>query len=284
MTMSYKDALKEQTHRIRDYGMYIAFVVIVIMFTILTGGNFVKAQNIVNLVNATSFIAVLAIGMTLVIVIRHIDLSVGFLMGTLGALAAIFMEFWSIPTGASIPMVLLIGTMAGLVTAFLVAHLRIPAFVATLAGWLLYKGTLQRATRSRGSIIINNDSYNALGNGFIPDFPDFGFYGRNAQGHRPYRPSRRCPLCVERLQQAPQYRVVRLRSGAPGHVRDQAGHDIGVIALITWRLASLPGPLLGGRDTRLRGHRLLLPHHQDHARADTSSPWAAIRKRLSSTA
>jgi putative multiple sugar transport system permease protein len=72
-------------------------------------------------------------------------------------------------------LVLVLGTLAGLVTAFLVARMRIPAFVATLAGWLLYKGVLQLITRSTGSIIIENKTFNALGNGNIPDLPKSGF-------------------------------------------------------------------------------------------------------------
>jgi putative multiple sugar transport system permease protein len=61
------------------------------------------------------------------------------------------------------------------VTGFLVAKMRIPAFVATLAGWLFYKGVLQLITRSTGSISISNDTFNALGNGNIPDIPSIGF-------------------------------------------------------------------------------------------------------------
>jgi putative multiple sugar transport system permease protein len=175
MPVSFKDALKAQTHNLRDYGMYIAFVLIAVFFTITTEGLFVSSRNIGNLVNAMSYIAVLAIGMTLVIVIRHIDLSVGFLAGTLGAVAAISMKYWGLPVGVTIPLVLVLGTIAGLATAFLVAQMRIPAFVATLAGWLLYKGVLQLITRSTGSIIIENDAFNALGNGNIPDIPDVGF-------------------------------------------------------------------------------------------------------------
>ena len=68
---------------IRDYGMYIALVVIMIIFTITTKGLFLSSRNISNLLNQTGYIAVLAVGMTLVIVIRHIDLSVGFLAGLL---------------------------------------------------------------------------------------------------------------------------------------------------------------------------------------------------------
>jgi putative multiple sugar transport system permease protein len=169
--MSFKDTVKAQRHAIRDYGMYIAFLVIVVFFTIATKGLFISSRNIGNLVNATSYIAVLAVGMTLVIVIRHIDLSVGYLAGTLGAVAAIALKYWLLPVYATIPLVLGLGVVAGLVTAFLVAQLGIPAFVATLAGWLFYQGLLQLVTRGTGTIIIENDTFNALGNGFIPDIP-----------------------------------------------------------------------------------------------------------------
>ena len=175
MSMSFKDVLREQTRNIRDYGMYIALVVIAIFFTVTTKGLFVSSRNIGNLVNGASYIAVLAIGMTLVIVIRHIDLSVGFLAGTLGAVAAISLKYWHLPVGLAIPLVLVLGMLAGLVTAFLVAQMRIPAFVATLAGWLLYKGVLQLITRSTGSIIIQNNTFNALGNGNIPDVAKTSF-------------------------------------------------------------------------------------------------------------
>jgi putative multiple sugar transport system permease protein len=151
--------------------MYVAFLIIVIFFTIATKGLFVSSRNIGNLVNATSYIAVAAVGMTLVIVIRHIDLSVGYLAGTLGAVAAISLKYWHLPVYATIPLVLTLGIFAGLVTAFLVAQMKIPAFVATLAGWLFYRGTLQLVTRSTGTIIIEDKVFNALGNGFIPDLP-----------------------------------------------------------------------------------------------------------------
>ncbi len=168
---SFKETIKAQTHNIRDYGMYIAFVIIVLFFTIRTHGIFISPRNIGNLVNATSYIAVLAVGMTLVIVIRHIDLSVGYLAGTLGAIAAIALKYWHLPVVPTILMVLALGILAGSVTAFLVAQMRIPAFVATLAGWLFYRGTLQLVTTSTGTIVIENDIFNALGNGNIPNLP-----------------------------------------------------------------------------------------------------------------
>jgi len=178
--MSFMDSLKAQRHNVRDYGMYIAFVVIVLFFTVMTKGLFLSSRNIGNLVNATSYIAVLAVGMTLVIVIRHIDLSVGYLAGTLGAVAALAMKGLipfpgPVPLGLTIPIVLALGILAGLLIGFLVAQMKIPAFVATLAGWLFYQGLLQLVTRGTGTIVITNEVFNALGNGFIPDIPGLTF-------------------------------------------------------------------------------------------------------------
>lgn len=154
---------------IRQYGMYIALFVIMIIFSIMTDGIFVSSRNLSNLINQTGYIAVLAVGMTLVIVIRHIDLSVGFLAGFLGALAAIALRFWHLPTAVVVPMVLVLGGLAGLLTALPVAELKIPSFVASLAGWLIYRGALQLVTAGTGTIIIEDQAFNAIGNGFIPD-------------------------------------------------------------------------------------------------------------------
>jgi len=169
-----KDARDLVRENIREYGMFIALFIIMAVFAITTDGLFISSRNLVNLVNQTGYIAVLAVGMTLVIVIRHIDLSVGFLAGFLGAVAAVAMVSWNLPVYAVIPLVLVFGILAGLVTSFMVAQLGIPAFVATLAGWLGYRGALQLMTISTGTIIIPNVAFNDIGNGFIPDIPDIG--------------------------------------------------------------------------------------------------------------
>jgi putative multiple sugar transport system permease protein len=168
------DTRKLLRENIREYGMFIALFIIVTVFAITTDGLFISSRNIVNLVNQTGYIAVLAVGMTLVIVIRHIDLSVGFLAGFLGAIAATAMLSWNLPVSVVIPLVLALGSVAGLITSFMVAQLGIPAFVATLAGWLGYRGALQLMTISTGTIIIRDEAFNAIGNGFIPDIPDIG--------------------------------------------------------------------------------------------------------------
>lgn len=155
--------------------MFIALFVIMAIFTFTTDGLFISSRNLSNLFNQAGYIAVLGVGMTLVIVIRHIDLSVGFLSGFLGAIAAIALKFWGFPVWVVIPMVLLLGILAGLLSGFLVAQMRIPAFVATLAGFLIYRGGILLLTESTGTIIISDPIYNAIGNGFIPDLPIEGF-------------------------------------------------------------------------------------------------------------
>lgn len=156
----------------RDYGMYIALVVIVLFFTIRTNGLFISPRNIANLLNQMGYIAVLATGMTLVIVIRHIDLSVGFLSGFLAAIATIGMVSYHLPWWLVILISLAMGVVAGTVTALLVAWVGIPAFVATLGGWLVYRGLLSLTLAGSGTVIIPDENFNAIGNGFIPDiFP-----------------------------------------------------------------------------------------------------------------
>ena len=171
----FKNISKVLQQNIREYGMYIALVLIMVIFSIMTKGVFMSARNISNLVNQMGYIGVLAVGMTLIIVIRHIDLSVGFLAGFLGAVAAIALKYWGLPVYMVVPMVLVLGIIAGLITAFPVARLGVPAFVTSLAGWLIYRGLLQLVTAGTGTIIIEDKAFNALGNGFIPDFPDMGF-------------------------------------------------------------------------------------------------------------
>jgi putative multiple sugar transport system permease protein len=173
--MFFKHLQKVLKENIREYGMFIALFVIMAIFTITTDGIFISSRNISNLLNQTGYIAVLAVGMTLVIVIRHIDLSVGFLAGFLGAVAAVAMEFWGLPVYVVIPMTLVLGAIAGLITAYPVAQLGIPSFVASLAGWLIYRGALLLVTAATGTIIIQDDAFNAIGNGYIPDI-NLGFW------------------------------------------------------------------------------------------------------------
>lgn len=171
MPSFFKNIQKALSQNIREYGMYIVLVVIMAIFTISTKGLFLSPRNIANLMNQSGYIAVLAVGMTLVIVIRHIDLSVGFFAGFLGAVAAIAMTQWNMPVYLVIPMVLVFGVLGGLFTAFLVAQLGIPSFVASLAAMMIYRGAILLVTLKTGTIVVKDAIFNAIGNGYIPDIP-----------------------------------------------------------------------------------------------------------------
>lgn len=166
MIKELTSAIKEN---IRDYGMYIALAVIMIIFTTLTDGLFMNPRVISDLIDMTGYIAVLSVGMTLVIVIRHIDLSVGYIAGFLGAVAALLSSKLGLPLFLIFPAVLLLGALIGVLwTGTLVANLKIPAFVATLAAMTIFRGLLIRTTNS-ATIFTDNDAFNAVGNGYIPD-------------------------------------------------------------------------------------------------------------------
>ncbi|WP_220482868.1 sugar ABC transporter permease [Fontibacillus panacisegetis] len=154
--------------------MYIALFIIMLTFSIMTDGLFMSSRNISNLIDATGYIAVLAVGMTLVIVIRHIDLSVGFAAGFLGAIAAILLTQAGVPVYITIPVILVLGTIVGLFNGFLVAQMGIPSFVASLAAMLIFRGALLRVTEKTGTIIVKDEHFNAIGNGFIPAIAKIG--------------------------------------------------------------------------------------------------------------
>ena len=168
--ISYFNEFKVLLKRnIREYGMFIALFIIMITFSILTNGTFMSPRNLSNLINSTGYVAVLTIGMTLILIIRHIDLSVGYVAGFLGAIVAILMTSVKFNTGVSILIILAMGIVIGLFYGFLIGKVGIPAFVVSLAGMLVFRGLLMLATQKTGTIIIPNDSFNDIGNGFIPD-------------------------------------------------------------------------------------------------------------------
>lgn len=169
MTSFMKELWVQLKLNVRDYGMFIALAVIMAIFSYLSGGLFLSPRNISNLFNQTGYIAVLAVGMTLVIIIRHIDLSIGFVAGFIGAVAAILMVQYEVNVLLAIIIVLALGTLIGLWNGFLVAKMNLPAFVATLAGMLIFRGALLQVTSSTGTIIIPNRIFNMISNGFIPD-------------------------------------------------------------------------------------------------------------------
>jgi putative multiple sugar transport system permease protein len=141
---------------LRQSGIYIAFVAIVLLFTILTGGDMLAPQNISNIIVQNSYILILAIGMILVIIAGHIDLSVGSIVAATGAVAAVLMVNHDVPWPLALLITLVVGGLIGAWQGYWVAYFGIPAFIVTLAGMLLFRAV----------------TYNILGNRGIGPFPE----------------------------------------------------------------------------------------------------------------
>jgi putative multiple sugar transport system permease protein len=132
------------TRNLRTSGIYIAFVVIVALFAILTEGVSLSPGNITNIVLQYSYILVLAIGMVLVIIAGHIDLSVGSVVALTGSVSAVLVIRNGMPWWVGVAAALAVGILVGAWHGFWVAYVGIPAFIVTLAGMLLFRGlTLQ---------------------------------------------------------------------------------------------------------------------------------------------
>jgi putative multiple sugar transport system permease protein len=175
ISVTEKESLGRETltlikENIRDYVMYIALVVIFIFFGLRTKGLFLSPRNISDLINQTGYVAVIAIGMTIILIIKHIDLSVGYVAGFLGAIGAILMKGGMSPLFV-IPIVLIGGIAVGLYQGFLVAKIGVPAFVVTLAGMFIFRGLLSLTTAGTGTIIVRDEAFRAISNGFILDIP-----------------------------------------------------------------------------------------------------------------
>ena len=133
----FRDMYKQN---IRKYSMVIALVFIMLLFQILTDGILLRPLNITNLILQNSYILILAIGMMLVIITGHIDLSVGSVAAFVGAVSAMMIIENDMPLFAAVVLSLLLGAAIGAWQGFWIAYVKIPAFIVTLAGMLLFRG------------------------------------------------------------------------------------------------------------------------------------------------
>jgi putative multiple sugar transport system permease protein len=154
---------------LRDYGLVVALLAIMVFFQFTTNGVLFKPVNLTNLILQNSYIIIMALGMLLVIVAGHIDLSVGSVSGFIGAVAAIMMVRYGIaPIPAGI-LCLIIGGIIGASQGYWIAYLKIPSFIVTLAGMLVFKG-LSLAVLGGASVGPFPAEFQLLSAGFIPDF------------------------------------------------------------------------------------------------------------------
>lgn len=157
-----------------QYGMIIALIVIIIGFQIWTGGNTLAPGNVINVFQQYSYILILAIGMVMVIVAGHIDLSVGSVAAFVGIIVAQAMAVWHWSWWAAIILGLVVGVLVGAWQGFWVAYVKVPAFIVTLAGQLIFRGANQ-AIGSSTAVPVPDDFQN-IGNGYIHDFgPNTGY-------------------------------------------------------------------------------------------------------------
>ena len=158
----------------RQFGILGALVVIIVASQIATGGRTLEPTNLINLVNGNAYVLILAIGMVMVIIAGHIDLSVGSVAAFVGVIVAISMDRWQFPWPLAILLGILLGALVGAWQGFWVAYVGVPAFIVTLAGLLFFRGANQFFGNST-SVPVPRD-YAYIGGGFLPEVgPDTGY-------------------------------------------------------------------------------------------------------------
>lgn len=154
---------------VRESGIYIAFVLIIALFAVLTDGALLQPQNISNIIVQNSYILILAMGMILIIIAGHIDLSVGSVVAVTGAVAAVLMVNNDVPWPLAVLITLVVGAAIGAWQGFWVAYFGIPAFIVTLAGMLLFRALTLWVLGNQG-IGPFPDQIRTLSNGFTEGY------------------------------------------------------------------------------------------------------------------
>lgn len=168
------NAVREYLGRnVRQYGIVAALLMIVLFFQVLTDGRLLKPDNVAALFQQNAYVMVLAIGMVMVIVAGHIDLSVGSVVAFTGGLCAIMLTRWDMPWIVAVLLTVVVGALVGMWQGYWVAYVGIPAFIVTLAGMLIFRGL---AIVLVGTTVAGlPQSFNKISNGSLPNW--FGFVG-----------------------------------------------------------------------------------------------------------
>ncbi len=156
-------------NNIREYGMLIALVAIMIFFYFTTEGILMRPVNITNLVLQNSYVIIMALGMLLIIVSGWIDLSVGSVAAFVGAIAGVLMVKWGWNWALVMAICLVVGGLIGAWQGYWVAYVKIPAFIVTLAGMLIFRGLTLVIVRGEaiGPFPVE---FSRISAGFIPDY------------------------------------------------------------------------------------------------------------------
>ncbi len=156
---------------LREYGLLFALIVIMVFFQVVTDGTLLRPVNITNLLLQNSYIIIMALGMLIVIVSGNIDLSVGSVMGFIGALAAVMIVEMGVSTYLTMLVCLAVGGVIGAAQGYWVAYWKIPSFIVTLAGMLVFRG-LSLWLLEGQSVGPFPKEFQLIANGYVPDiFP-----------------------------------------------------------------------------------------------------------------
>ena len=164
---------------VRQSGIYVAFALIIVLFSVLTHGDLLQPQNISNIIVQNSYILILAIGMILIIIAGHIDLSAGSVVAVTGAISAVLMVNLHVPWPVALLLTLVAGGLIGAWQGFWIAYFGIPAFIVTLAGMLLFRALTLTVLGNQG-IGPFPDPVRTLSNGFTQGY--FGNIGLGPLG------------------------------------------------------------------------------------------------------
>jgi putative multiple sugar transport system permease protein len=163
---------------VRQSGMVVALAAIVLLFQVWTGGILLKPLNVTNIIQQNGYILVLAIGMVIVIISGHIDLSVGSIAGFIGAMSAVLMVRNDMPWLVAVAVCVGMGALIGAWQGFWIAYVGIPSFIVTLGGMLVFRGATQYLLEGQ-SIAPMPHGLEQVSSGFLPEI------GTNAVYHWP---------------------------------------------------------------------------------------------------
>ena len=162
------------SQNLREYGMMTALAVIIILFQVLTDGRLLYPNNVAALIQQNAYVLILAIGMVMVIVAGHIDLSVGSAVAFIGGVCALLITNWDLPWLLAVLISIGVGGLVGCWQGFWVAYVGIPAFIVTLGGFLLFRGL---AIVLVGTTVAGlPEGFNAISNNSLPNV--LGFAGQ----------------------------------------------------------------------------------------------------------
>ncbi|MGL4676383.1 MAG: sugar ABC transporter permease [Brevinema sp.] len=157
--------------------LMLCFVIIIIwsLFALLTNGGFLSSRNLSNLFRQMSIVGIMSIGMSFVIITGNVDLSVGSLLGLLGAFSALSLRS-GMPLMVVVICTLLLGALLGLCNGWWHAYQGVPAFIVTLSSLLIYRGIVLFMTKGQ-TITVSNDLFNSIGSGYLPNFMGWILWG-----------------------------------------------------------------------------------------------------------